>query len=157
MCSPSRSPLPPPSPPAPSRSSHYNILSHIYRIQNDVNDNPTCRTEKNTSLLIKSVFLFKANNLQTISLPFAIQSDKPLVLFDSYKFIMFSFAVAFSSTIVYFFCLPLLLFLLFSLLCGNQILLLLVHINLLLFLVSLCLLVLQELYCKFAIYQSSQS
>ena len=40
MCSPSRSPLPPPSPPAPSRSSQCK----------DVNDNPICRTEKETQM-----------------------------------------------------------------------------------------------------------
>ena len=29
---------------------HYNILTHIYGIQKDANDNPTCKTEKETQM-----------------------------------------------------------------------------------------------------------
>ena len=29
---------------------HYNILTHIYGIQKDVNDNPICKTEKETQM-----------------------------------------------------------------------------------------------------------
>ena len=32
---------------------HYNILTHIYGIQKDVNDNSICRTEKETQIYRK--------------------------------------------------------------------------------------------------------
>ena len=31
---------------------HYNILTHIYAIYKDVNDNPICKTEKETHISI---------------------------------------------------------------------------------------------------------
>ena len=33
---------------------HYNILTHIYRIYKDVNDNPICRTEKKKRFIEQS-------------------------------------------------------------------------------------------------------
>ena len=35
---------------------HYNILTHIYGIQKDVNDNPICRTEKKKTQIYRTVF-----------------------------------------------------------------------------------------------------
>ena len=64
MYSPSRSPFPPPSPPNPSGSSQciiqsevsqkdkdqYSRLTHIYGIYKDGNNNPICKTEKETQM-----------------------------------------------------------------------------------------------------------
>ena len=35
---------------------HYNILTHIYGIKKDVNDNPICRTEKKKTQIYRTVF-----------------------------------------------------------------------------------------------------
>ena len=35
---------------------HYNILTHIYGIYKDVNDNPICRTEKKKMKIYRTVF-----------------------------------------------------------------------------------------------------